>query len=554
MVKVYYSSLRKGTPKKGYWDYQLLNDLLFESGYFEEVSDFENVHGGLYVLPARSHADKKYYKRINEQVRYWDWVIFMLMGDEEHVFDYHKLKHPNMKIYLMSARPDKHKDVDGVIPNGYAQEAKRLIEFGKKANKLKNERRLTYFFAGQNTHEHRHLCIEGIRDIEQGRLVKTEGFTQGIAPMEYFKEMARAVVAPAPSGAVIPDTFRLYEALESGAVPIAENTAPRYDGKENYFEFIFGEKPMFPILKNKEEWLTVVDTINFINDVYPEMNNRVFAWWQRYKYKFVRKLMQDIAQLDGGELADVNYPTVLIPTSPIKKHPDISIIKETIESVRYQDDLKHSPIFVMIDGVREEQEHLKKNYNEYVRRLLEYTNKDLFIVPYYFNNHSHQAKMARKVINDVESHNILYVEHDTPLTTDTGLLPIYKMGEILKAEKLDMIRFNHEAKILDEHKHMTIDVSPIDIDGLPFIRTAQWSQRPHLARTSWYKDCLYKYFNQDSITMIEDKMHGVASSDYLNKGMRGWNSFKIAIYAPENMKLSYHIDGRQNEPKFEMRF
>ena len=41
--------------------------------------------------------------------------------------------------------------------------------------------------------------------------------------MSIIKKMARAKTVPAPRGAVSPDSFRFYEALELGAVPITED-------------------------------------------------------------------------------------------------------------------------------------------------------------------------------------------------------------------------------------------------------------------------------------------------------------------------------------------
>ena len=82
--------------------------------------------------------------------------------------------------------------------------------------------------------------------------------------------------------------------------------------------------------------------------------------------------------------------------------------------------------------------------------------------------------------------------------------------------------------------------------GVPLRRTVQWSQRPHLAGTDYYRTILADYFPQSARTMIEDRMHSVAQSE---KGHR------LALYHPEgNIKRSYHLDARGDESKFDMRF
>ena len=55
--------------------------------------------------------------------------------------------------------------------------------------------------------------------------------------------------------------------------------------------------------------------------------------------------------------------------------------------------------------------------------------------------------------------------------------------------------------------------------------------------------------------MIKDKMHGIVIDDYNKAGRVGWNLHKIAIYAPgDNIKRSYHLDGRGTEAKYDMKF
>ena len=60
--------------------------------------------------------------------------------------------------------------------------------------------------------------------------------------------------------------------------------------------------------------------------------------------------------------------TAIIPTSPIKSHPDTSIIEETIKSIRHH--LPDSEIIVTFDGVREEQEDLLEEYTEFKKQML----------------------------------------------------------------------------------------------------------------------------------------------------------------------------------------
>jgi hypothetical protein len=81
--------------------------------------------------------------------------------------------------------------------------------------------------------------------------------------------------------------------------------------------------------------------------------------------------------------------------------------------------------------------------------------------------------------------------------------------------------------------------------GGPLRRTRQWSQRPHLAGAGYYADMLQSEFSPQARCFIEDRMHSIASSHP--------ERHRLAIYHPEtgNVKRSYHLDGRQGDPKFD---
>lgn len=240
--------------------------------------------------------------------------------------------------------------------------------------------------------------------------------------------------------------------------------------------------------------------------------------------------------------------TVVVPTSPIPSHPDTRIIDETIATIRTH--LPTSEIILMIDGVREEQKHFRKNYQEYTRRILWKANNEWGnCTPLLFEEHEHQARMTRKALQLVKTPSILYVEHDTPITPDREI-PWEKLSNYTTAGKANMIRLHHEALVLDVHKHLMIGEPEADIWA-----TYQWSQRPHLASTEFYKQILEDYFPPLAKTMIEDRMYGVLEEAYRHQGKAGWNKFKLWMYNPEgDIKRSYTTDGREGEDKYESTF
>jgi hypothetical protein len=236
--------------------------------------------------------------------------------------------------------------------------------------------------------------------------------------------------------------------------------------------------------------------------------------------------------------------TVIVATSVIPSHPKTDMIDETIKSVRVH--FPDNEIIMQIDGLREEQKHRKADYNEYKNRILwkclhEYKN----VLPIIFEEHSHQTTMMRKSINEIQTSLLLYVEGDAPLTPD---MPIDwdKCLDLIEYEKANTIRFHHESIIPESHNHLMIGFE----DG--FMKTSQWSQRPHLSRVSYYRDIVLPF--SDEKTFIEDKFHGKVQDDifpYNVFSQEGWDKHKLWIYHPEgNIKRSYHLDGRDGTQKF----
>ena len=239
-----------------------------------------------------------------------------------------------------------------------------------------------------------------------------------------------------------------------------------------------------------------------------------------------------------------NDVTIIVATSILPSHPDTRIIDETISTIR-----SHFPkneIILQMDGLREERISRKLDYDEYKNRVLwkclhEWDN----VLPIIFDEHCHQTTMMKKTINIINTAAMLYIEGDAPITPDCEI-DWQKCLDMLEYEKANTIRFHFEAFIPKEHSHLMFGLE----DG--FMKTAQWSQRPHLSTVKYYKDVILPF--SDDKTFIEDRLHGKIQDDILpydEFDQAGWNQHKLWIYHPEgNIKRSYHLDGREGTRKF----
>lgn len=234
--------------------------------------------------------------------------------------------------------------------------------------------------------------------------------------------------------------------------------------------------------------------------------------------------------------------TVIIPTSVLPSHPSTEIVDEAINSIRHH--LPKSEIILQIDGLRDEQQDRKDDYDEYKNRILwkclhEY--KD--VLPIVFDKHSHQTTMLSETIDLVRTPLMLYVEGDCPLVTDLSIdWDLCK--EFIFSGEANTIRFHFESVIPEPHKDLMLGVKG------KFMRTIQWSQRPHLSSVVYYKDIVIPTLKKDFF--IEDTYHGVVINDYNDHKMLGWNKHRLWIYYPDkkNIKRSYHLDGRGGGLKF----
>jgi hypothetical protein len=228
--------------------------------------------------------------------------------------------------------------------------------------------------------------------------------------------------------------------------------------------------------------------------------------------------------------------TILLPTSPIPSHPSTEVIEETIANLRER--LPDSEIILMFDGISPTLQHLKTDYDKYTQHMLWKTNLEYKnITPLFFDHHMHQSLMTREALKIVRTPMILFSEQDTPLHND---IPFDTIGEAVRSGYANLVRFHHEATIPADHEYLMLDKEPIEILGAKYIRTRQWSQRPHLASTKYYREICDKYWD-DQPRFIEHIMYGLVA-----EGGDNYDEHRLHIYAPDGTLVRHkHVDGRR---------
>lgn len=515
----------------------------YQNIYYNIVDDFTQIksEGFVYIV----HGANTKVQDVNKKIAKFKWVLLILVSDEENLFEIDKLDHPNLKIWVQTPRAGKDYGSARFFGVGYGFASKYRHKLGKRYL----SKPVDVFISGQNTHPRRKTIFEQLNRYQVNSLsdnveiFETEGFTQGMEPESYYVHMASTKIAPAPSGIVSPDSFRLYEALELGAIPIADDLSPRYDSK-GYWSRIFPDAP-FPILQDDD----IASLIDQSLENYQEKANKVFAWWIAQKRRQTHELTGDILGLSGADL-NLSYEdkiTVIVPVSPWKSHPNTEVLEKCLNSVRSQ--LPNAEIIVTFDGVRREQQGKKESYQEFTRRALWLINtQHKNVLPVIFSEHAHQSGMMKEVLKQVKTEYVLYMEGDMAFYEDRPV-PWDDFVNLLDSGRANILRVHFNGTIPEAHDYLMYHERDMNVNGNSYVATSQWSQRPHLMSRDMYSQIMRDYFSPQAKCFIEDRFYYIIHGQ-CDDGL--WDKWKMFIYLPkEKISMAHHLDGRDGETKYD---
>ena len=256
-----------------------------------ECQHFINYHTGMpqvdgAVIVISGGHENELVERINKDVAQYKWVLFIGIADEESEFPYHLLRHPNMKLWLQAPIPGRHTFADRYLLFGYMWDCKKYLK--------ESPRTLDWFFSGQVTHDRRCEMVAVLKSLQNGKLVETQGFAQGLASSEYFDLMSKSKIVLCPTGPACPDSFRFAEALEYGCIPIVdEKPSWEKDYPIGFWQMLFPNRP-FPVLQN---WSELPRIMNHLLSNYENRQKACATWWTAYKQDFYTWLGKDLYTL-----------------------------------------------------------------------------------------------------------------------------------------------------------------------------------------------------------------------------------------------------------------
>ena len=280
MLKAYLYSFNPKDCASDKWDYGLLKEI-FDKYDVEQikVNSLPETDRAFVVIPGPQNLGHE--EDVNKELQKIGRVVLFFTGDEEVRFDLSKISHPNIEIWLQT--PHKQHQNYNKLPLGVPQHLKNYLpEYTPK--------KYDVYFGGQITHSRRKELANAIRTVPNALFKPTEGFAQGDHPKEYYRNLASAKIAPAPSGAIVIDSFRFYEAIEMLCFPVADALDPKGNFIK-YYDFIYDD--ITPI-KTVDNWFLLKDLIPKILDNYPNNMHEIVCWWIKYKRDLGIKIMRQV--------------------------------------------------------------------------------------------------------------------------------------------------------------------------------------------------------------------------------------------------------------------
>jgi len=218
--------------------------------------------------------------------RHMDCDVYLLhASDEQCTADITIYAHPGIKrVFRNYWRPDAVGSKVVHLPLGYLN--------GKQATGVvapMNTRKVAWAFAGALDRPGRVKILEDLkRDMPTYLLHTTPTWLSplNLGPKEYIDQMCRAKFVPCLNGFYNAESYRFYEALEQGAIPLVP-----LDDAKSYANILEGsvEPPILGLV----DWstaATVMKSIGSRPDVLDKIQKELQQWWFGYKLYLQRRL------------------------------------------------------------------------------------------------------------------------------------------------------------------------------------------------------------------------------------------------------------------------
>ena len=156
------------------------------------------------------------------------------------------------------------------------------IPIGYKSDPIKDninilKRNYKWSFLGTTHGSSRYDLLYKHRNIMPNFINLTEDFSgkKSMDTNDYYKILNNSIFAPIPHGYFHPETYRLYEALEAGCIPILENPF-------QFFDNFLPNNPL-PSVNSWEDSSTIIKKYLENKKDIEILGNKINDWWTQHK-------------------------------------------------------------------------------------------------------------------------------------------------------------------------------------------------------------------------------------------------------------------------------
>jgi hypothetical protein len=200
-----------------------------------------------------------------------------------HKFDYYSNAKYTLRTYLDPRIPT---DLAYTFPIGYRSGHADLKPTSYDSKEY------DFCFAGQPKNDRGELI--NVMSKHNSFVHTTRGFfcNSRLEVPQYQKVMSASKFVPCPMGNVNPETFRLFESLQSGSIPVLK----RYSNPE-YYEKLLGDHPI-PIIDSWQELPSLL-TI-YQGDSYQNKIDELVDWYYNTKNRISEDVLEIVKHCNHG--------------------------------------------------------------------------------------------------------------------------------------------------------------------------------------------------------------------------------------------------------------
>ena len=243
------------------WIFEILNKVKFNI-----IEDIKSIENGDVLIIVDSNIERK--NNLYSKLRLICSKMFLIhLGDESGILDTSEL-YDNFNYSWRAFCNNRYFSSKKVscLPIGYKS--------GIHLKKNEEKRKYKWTFIGTPHKSSRQDLLFQLSEIKPSFVYKTEEFNKKIIEVNKMNEILLSTnFIPCPNGFVHPETYRLYEALECGCIPIVENAY-------NYYDRLLPNNPFLKVNK----WIEAKTLVKKLdNRQIEEKRKKCENWWKKYK-------------------------------------------------------------------------------------------------------------------------------------------------------------------------------------------------------------------------------------------------------------------------------